>query len=627
MCGIAGLYNFNAEAQHLEVLKEFTDAMVHRGPDGSGYDLLNNERVGLGHRRLSILDLSEAGHQPFYYMDRYCMVYNGEIFNFNTIKSDLISKGYTFRSETDTEVVIAAYDCFGLDCFEKFNGMWALALWDSEKKQLILSRDRYGVKPLYYSQFNQSFAFASETRAFKYLKGFKRQIDPVNYEITLKNNYALEGLGYTIFKDIFQVLPGHYLVIDDHKSIQQKRWYDIREKIKPVTSDYKKQSSEFYTLFRDACRIRLVSDVKVATALSGGLDSSSIYSTVYDILNTESNARTNKDSQLAVSAIFPGLENDERAYVEKAIDYTKGKIEWVTTNTANLIEDIERDTELFDGIANAPITAISAIYKGMKHAGITVSLDGHGVDEMLYGYLYMVYDLWLEALKEQNASEAHAHATTLSGLYYPAYQTAKKNELLSINKQSINNMNRIKWHVKKWLQTSNTDTKLYQPITLPSLSDKPYDFSHFKTKERLLFYEFFQNSLPALLRNFDRAGMMNSVEIRMPFLDYRVVEYVFSLPFESKIGNGFTKRILREAMANKMNEEVRTRTFKVGIASPFEFWAQNHLKKWLYLKVEEMETKDFENYTRILDEYYQTGNKKLLEKVWIEINMKIINKT
>jgi asparagine synthase (glutamine-hydrolysing) len=624
MCGIAGLYNFNAEAQHLEVLKEFTDAMAHRGPDGSGYDLLNNGRVGLGHRRLSILDLTEAGHQPFYYMDKYCMVYNGEIFNFNTIKSDLISKGYTFRSETDTEVVIAAYDCFGLDCFEKFNGMWALALWDSEKKQLILSRDRYGVKPLYYSQFNQSFAFASETRAFKYLKGFKRQIDSVNYEITLKNNYALEGLGYTIFKDIFQVLPGHYLVIDDQQCIQQKRWYDIREKLKPVTSDYKKQSSEFYTLFRDACRIRLVSDVKVATALSGGLDSSSIYSTVFDILNTESNARTNKDSQLAVSAIFPGLESDERAYVEKAIDYTKGKIEWVTTNTANLIEDIERDTELFDGIANAPITAISAIYKGMKNAGITVSLDGHGVDEMLYGYLYMVYDLWLEAIKEQNASEAQAHATTLSGLYYPGYQTAKKNEFLRINKQSINTTNKIKLRIKKLLQKSPTASKLYQPIDLPALSDKPYDFSHFKTKERLLFYEFFQNSLPALLRNFDRAGMMNSVEIRMPFLDYRIVEYVFSLPFESKIGNGFTKRILREAMANKMNEEVRTRTFKVGIASPFEFWAQNYLKKWFESRILKLDIEEQAKYTELLNQYFLNCDKNILEKIWSRLNLELI---
>ena len=624
MCGIAGLYNFNKEVQSIEVLKAFTDAMVHRGPDGSGYDLLNNERVGLGHRRLSILDLTEAGHQPFYYMERYCMVYNGEIFNFNAIKSDLISKGYTFRSETDTEVVLAAYDYFGLACFEQFNGMWALAIWDDHKKQMILARDRFGVKPLYYSKFNQTFAFASETRAFKYLKGFNRQIDEMNYEITIQNNYALEGLGYTIFKDIFQVLPGHYLVIDDQSTIQQKRWYDIREQLRPVPSDYKKQSAEFYELFKDACRIRLVSDVKVATALSGGLDSSSIYSTVFDILNTETNERTNKDSQLAVSAIFPGLESDERAYVEKAIDYTKGKIEWVTTNTANLSEDIEHDTELFDGISNAPITAISAIYKGMRNAGITVSLDGHGVDEMLYGYLYMVYDLWLEALREQNANEAQAHATTLAGLYYPAYQTAKKNELLSINKQSITTINKIKLGVKKMLQKSTTDSKLYQPIALPSLSDKPYDFSDFKTKERILFYEFFQNSLPALLRNFDRAGMMNSVEIRMPFLDYRVVEYIFSLPFESKIGHGFTKRILREAMANKMNEEVRTRTFKVGIASPFEFWAQNYLKEWFESMILKLDIDEQAKFSELLNQYLINKDKNLLEKLWHRLNLELI---
>jgi len=624
MCGIAGIYNFSKESPTLEVLKQFTDSMKHRGPDGAGYEMLNEDKLGLGHRRLSILDLTEAGHQPFYYMDRYCMVYNGEIFNFNDIKNNLISKGYTFKSETDTEVVIAAYDCFGLACFEQFNGMWALALWDKEQKKLILSRDRFGVKPLYYSHYNQSFAFASETRAFKYLKGFNRQIDPVNYEITIKNNYALEGLGYTIFKDIFQVLPGHYLVIDDQSNIQQKRWYDIREKLKPVSTDYKKQSAEFYELFRDACRIRLISDVKVATALSGGLDSSSIYSTVFDILNTESNLRTNKDSQLAVSAIFPGLESDESAYVEKAIDYTKGKIEWVTTDTENLGSDIARDTELFDGIANAPITAISAIYKGMKKAGITVSLDGHGVDEMLYGYLYMVYDLWLDALKEQNAREAQENAIILSGLYYPAYQSQKRKELQTISEQSINTVSRLKLRIKKLLHLYKTDTAHYQPINLPSLSDKPYDFSHFKIKERILFYEFFQNSLPALLRNFDRAGMMNSVEIRMPFLDYRVVEYVFSLPFESKIGKGFTKRILREAMSNKMNEEVRTRTFKVGIASPFEFWAQNYLKEWFETMVLKLDKEEQSKFLELVNQYYKSMNNDLLAQIWHRLNLELI---
>lgn len=624
MCGIAGILSFGAEKPTLEELKQFTDSMIHRGPDGSGYDLLNNGSIGIGHRRLSILDLSEAGHQPFHYLNRYCMVYNGEIFNFNAIKIDLISKGYTFRSETDTEVVIAAYDHYGLACFEQFNGMWALALWDNEKKQLILSRDRFGVKPLYYSRFNQSFAFASETRAFKYLNGFNRQIEPKNYELTIQNNYALEGLGYTIFKDIFQILPGHYMVIEEGSNFQQRRWYDIREKIKTVPSDFRKQSTEFYELFRDACRIRLVSDVKVATALSGGLDSSSIYSTVFDILNTETNERTNKDSQLAVSAIFPGLENDERQYVEKAIDYTNGKIEWVTTDTENLGRDIAHDTELFDGISNAPITAISAIYKGMKKAGITVSLDGHGVDEMLYGYLYMVYDLWLDALQNQNFIEAQDLATNLSGLYYPSYQEDKKREFFQINKQSISRIKKLKLGLKKLLGQSTQNRLAYTPVNLPPLSDKPYDFSDYPNSERILFYEFFQNSLPALLRNFDRAGMMNSVEIRMPFLDYRVVEYVFSLPLRSKIGNGFTKRILREAMVNKMNDEVRTRTFKVGIASPFEYWAQNYLKDWFLQMTLRLDEDEQSKFTELINQYFKSMNNDILVKIWHRFNLELI---
>ena len=173
MCGIAGIYNLNGNAVDLNNLKQFTDAMLHRGPDGAGYELYNNDTLGFGHRRLSILDLSEAGKQPLNYLERYSITFNGEIFNFLEIRNELISNGYKFKTDTDTEVVLAAFNEFGKDCLLKFNGMWALAIWDKKENSLFLSRDRFGVKPLHYIYLpNQLFAFASETIAFKNLEGF-----------------------------------------------------------------------------------------------------------------------------------------------------------------------------------------------------------------------------------------------------------------------------------------------------------------------------------------------------------------------------------------------------------------------------------------------------------------------
>jgi asparagine synthase (glutamine-hydrolysing) len=626
MCGIAGIFNYNSERVEMDVLKTFTDSMLHRGPDGSGYELLNKGTIGLGHRRLSILDLSEAGEQPFYYLDRYCIVYNGEIFNFESIRQELKDKGYHFRSQTDTEVLIAAYDCYGMDCFHLFNGMWAFALWDMKENKLILSRDRFGVKPLYYSCISQQqFVFASETRSFKYLKGFERKVNQAYYELSLKNNYALEGLGYTLFEGIYQLMPGHYMEIREGEVPVQKRWYDIRERVHKIPVSKDEQFRQFYEIFRDACRIRLISDVPVATALSGGLDSTSIYSTVNDILKTGQYERISKESQVAVSAIFPGLENDEKEYVDKAINFTQGKIKWVITDTRHLTADIEKDTELYDSISNAPVSAISAIYKGMKKEGITVSLDGHGADEMLYGYLYMVYDLWSMAIEKMDRGKAKVYSEILAGLYHPEHQKKQVETFEKMNRELLSPLRRLKSGLKQMMLMNQKDQRQYLPPELPSLSDKPYDFSGKPAEERMLYFEFFQNSLPALLRNFDRAGMMNSVEIRMPFLDYRVVEFIFSLPMESKIGGGFTKRILREVMKGRMDETIRKRTYKVGIGSPFQYWADHYIKDWLYQKVGELEENEGVHYRTLLDKYYSENRMADLEAVWCRINLKLIN--
>ena len=210
MCGISGIWHFKNKVNQ-QIIKPFNNALKHRGPDGEGYYFDNESNLSLGHRRLSILDLSDRGRQPMNYLNgRYCITYNGELFNFIELKEELQRKGYTFFSNTDTEIIPAAYDYWGIDCLNKFNGMWAFAIWDRKSKSLFLARDRFGVKPIFYlHQPGSMFAFASETIAFKYLPGYVRKINKSNLAAAIKDSFLLEGSGHTIFQDIFQIMPGH----------------------------------------------------------------------------------------------------------------------------------------------------------------------------------------------------------------------------------------------------------------------------------------------------------------------------------------------------------------------------------------------------------------------------------
>jgi asparagine synthase (glutamine-hydrolysing) len=552
---------------------------------------------------------------------RYWMTYNGEIFNFIEVREELQQLGHVFKSDTDTEVILAAYAQWGKACLDKFNGMWAFAIWDEQEQQLFLARDRFGIKPLYYvHRPNHFFAFASETRAFKFLVGFKREIDEELLKINLQDSYALEGLGYTPFKNIVQLLPGHCMVIRKGDEPKQKRWWHIVDNLhKEVPSTLEAQAEMFYKLFRDACRIRLISDVPVATALSGGLDSSAVYSVVYDILQKESLGRVNKDSQRAFSAIFPGLPQNEKEYADAAASFVGGKVNYIETDFDNLAQTLAKETELCDFISTSPITAISAVYKGMRENGITVSMDGHGVDEMLYGYRDMAYSLYNYSLWQGSKAEAESYSSIIANMYHPDAQAAQQAKFQKEINEKVNRENHILYKIKRLIKP-NANSKEFLPVNLPSLSDRPYNFNNKSLPERMVYHEFFLHTLPALLRNFDRASMINSVEIRMPFMDWRLVTYVFSLPTSSKIGQGFTKLLVREAMKGKMDESVRTRTFKVGIGSPVDYWFNGALKDWVMDSIKESKQKEE------LYKAYQTGglSAQQVRDIWMGINVEMI---
>jgi asparagine synthase (glutamine-hydrolysing) len=362
MCGIAGIWRFK-DVLPKDTLVRFTDSLSHRGPDGAGYELLHQDALGFGHRRLSILDLSEAGKQPMTCANgRFWMVFNGEVFNFLTLRAELIAKGYKFQSNTDSEVILAAYQEWGAACLHRFNGMWALAIWDEHKNELFLARDRFGIKPLYY-HFNkhQGFSFSSETRSFKFLNGFNRTISERLLQLSYENEYALEGLGYTIFDDIFQLLPGHYITVKKGDSIvQQRRWWSIEDRKIGIPMDITDRIAKFDELFEDSCKLRLQSDVPLATALSGGLDSTSVYAKVSKLLNHGGLDRVNANSQSAFTAVFPGLRNDETSYAEEAAQYLNQTINKVEIPDANIVSVLKKDTEIADYIGR-PISSITAV--------------------------------------------------------------------------------------------------------------------------------------------------------------------------------------------------------------------------------------------------------------------------
>jgi asparagine synthase (glutamine-hydrolysing) len=638
MCGISGIYNLNNNPVSLETLKRFTDSMVHRGPNGAGYELFDNETLGLGQRRLSILDLSEAGKQPMSYADgRYWITYNGEIFNFIEVREELQQLGHAFKSDTDTEVILAAYAQWGKACLDRFNGMWAFAIWDKQEKILFLARDRFGIKPLYYTFINYSIAFASETIAFKNLDGFKRNINGDRLKEIVENSLAHEGLGLTIYDNIYQILPGHTLTIQKGKPLpKQKRWYDIRAKIiKGNTNTYEQNVKIFYDLFENACKIRMRSDVPLASALSGGLDSSSVYSMVHHIsAKSNSNNRQATQCKKAITAVFPGTEMDEKQYAEVVAEKW-GKENWVciSNNMNHLAQEIEQVTTKFDTIAGTPMNAITKIYEGVRNEQVIVSLDGHGVDEMLFGYRYMLDKLFYYYLEIGSIEKAILVKEVLVNLYHESNRESVSKRLGSLISQVEKNKNSLKGKLKSLLNPTKPKVDLIKiPNESNQLSDDLYHFEAFPYEQQILLNDFFIYSLPTYLRDFDRASMQHSVEVRMPFMDYRLVEFCFQLPIEHKLGMGYTKRILRDAVKEIVPKSIVERTYKVGIGSPLVSWFNNELNNYsqellstgeLDLFLKELNFQDKSVYLEQLQN--KTLTDALAVQLWQAINYKTIN--
>ena len=593
MCGIAGIWHLNKKPLAREKLVRFTDSLSHRGPDDGSYWIDRSLCLGLGHRKLTILDPSSLSNQPMSFAnDRYKIVYNGEVFNFPELKRELELRNYQFRTRTDTEVIVAAYDCWGTDCLNKFNGMWAFAIWDELKQSLFLARDRFGIKPLYYLyKPNDVFAFASETYAFKFLERFDREFNKQHLALNIADSFSLEANGHTIFNNIFQIVPGHYLEINATSTqLTQKRWWSTLTTTTKPPDDYTEQVEYFRELFFDAIRLRIPKDAPVASALSGGLDSSSVYCGIYHVMNQRGTHNRISDSkQKAFVATFPGTSIDERCFAEQVIEFTSGKVEYIPPDFSNLPQKIKDSTLLFDSIYLTPMLPTCEVYRAMNKMNIRISMDGHGADEMLFGYSSMMETVMKSKYNGSLRPENDILETMLN-MHSPDDRDLIKKQLINNSNQEIRSgiksiakkilPHGLKQFLTKYLIAGNK-FGIYVGERPCSLTDEPYNIDNLSPEERIPFQTFHTTLLPTILRNFDRSSMQSSIEIRMPFMDYRLVSFIFSLPFTSKVSEGYSKRIVRDAMKGIIPDTIRTRKWKVGFNAPMVEWFSEEMKEFI----------------------------------------------
>jgi len=598
MCGIAGIWRFKEKVEENEI-RVFTDSMYHRGPDGAGYKVFEKDNLALGHRRLSILDVSEAGKQPMSYAnERYWLTFNGEVYNFIELRNELRSLGYNFVSDTDSEVVLAAFVKWGKHCFAKFNGMWAIALWDSSEKQLLVCRDRFGVKPLHYTYLqNELFAFASETVAFKHLKNYKRLFDQTNLLRAMHAHNVLEPAGETIYENIKQLLPGSFMVIKNSRIVEQTQWWKTLDNLPTVSSNFETQKEEFFQLLSSACKLRLRSDVPVASALSGGIDSTAVYCMLAHVMKSNKDGRVPHDWQRAFSISFPGSDIDERKYIESVLKQTNGSGTIIEPKNDDLVKELEASTSMSDFISGTPLPCLTYVYKAMHQNGIVVSMDGHGVDEYIYGYQSSV----ISALMNAYLNDDQAYAMNIEDTLVQMNFTGKGQEAIAKAKARAKQLKELKGNYtsklkgyvkammpgtfqKKYTITGFSPGEFYRTTFVKPAMFENVNSVHQRNKnlgEQQLLEEFHYEDLPYNLRDFDRGAMQHQIEIRMPFMDYRLVTYTMALPQKSKLNHGLTKYILRESLKGIMPEDIRTRKLKIGLGSPIKDWFNGPLNAYL----------------------------------------------
>jgi len=554
MCGICGIiFKDKSRSVDESMLMRMRDSLFHRGPDDAGVYLKGN--VGLGARRLSILDLSANGHMPMSASDgRFWIVYNGEVYNFAELRSDLIAQGVSFRSNSDTEVLLYLYQRYGPQMLQRCNGMFAIAIWDTLEETLFLARDRMGVKPLYYASRSDGLYFASEEKAF-FATGFRAEFD---------ESRALELLFFryvagekTPYKGVQRLLPGHYLLYR-HGEVNIKRWYCLAEKIDPNLGLRSKAeaSRQFTELFDDSIRLRRISDVPVGSLLSGGLDSSSMTATMAQQAGAGISTFTVR---------FADAAYDEGRYAKELTARWNLDYQELYLPPAELPEMLRRATHFLDEpIVHGHDPHLLAISRMAKQK-VTVLLSGEGADEIMAGYVR--YLLFRYPQRLMNAISAFSN-----GL--------ERTRLLPRRMQKVAQLLKFKSPNDRLVYSSAE--LLPHQFDLQSIPDLEYRYQIAEEAQKaysdplrqVMYYE--QHTyLQSLLDRNDRMTMGASIECREPFLDYRLVEWAANLPAQLMYANGTGKAVMRDAMRARLPRSILKHK-KWGFGVPWQAYLRGN---------------------------------------------------
>lgn len=547
MCAIAGIYGFKNDS----LLKTFSQHLIHRGPDGEGF--FRSETASLVSRRLAIIDV-KSGQMPIYNEDKsLVVVYNGEIYNFRELREELVKAGHTFKTKSDTEVIVHGYEQWGDECFGRLNGMFAVALYDTRKKRLILARDHFGIKPLYYAITpDKHVIFASEIKPLIY-SGLiaKKPNERILYRYLRYRVH--DDTDETFFEGVYKLMPGQMMVLKGN-SIQKNFFSHLEDELRdmaPKHESHHHMVKNFSDRLTESVRMRLISEVPVGTCLSGGLDSSTIAAIVNKLLKENvSEAASVGKSQNTFSAVFPGSVNDEEKYIDDVLKAHK-------TITSHKVypkpEEFFEDLEDFVKTQEEPTisTGPYAQYKVMQtaHEHVKVLLDGQGADEMLAGYLpyYFVY------LRQLQNSRNFGRLLT---------EVVSSRDVLA---------KYLGLKLRRKFKKSISPLTLLNPSFRRAHKGETFETENANLKNRLI-EDIFYNSLQSLLRYEDKNAMRFSLEGRVPFLDVNLVRYLFSLPDTAIIKHGWNKSVLRNAVKDLLPQSITKRRNKIGFTTPEEEW-------------------------------------------------------
>ena len=612
MCGIYGIWQLNHAPVNLSDVQQATTLLRHRGPDDEGYLLVNTQSgqtvscggketaaelglpfveqhfgqpfdLALGFRRLAILDLSPAGHQPMPSADgRYWLIYNGEIYNYIELRAELMQCGHSFRSGSDTEVILAAYQQWGATCLSRFNGMWAFALWDSHERQLFLTRDRFGIKPLYFHYTEDTFVFASEIKALVGRHGLPFAPDGAAIYRYLTGNLLPGGqTGRTFFNNIQSLSPGHWMTIQPEGMTRQRFW-SLPHSQPASQASPDALVEEYRYLFSDAVRLRLRSDVAVGTSLSGGLDSSAIVCTINRLISDEGLSGDQIGRrQKTFSAIYEteGRYN-EASHIRQVLDISSAEGIFTYPSANRLRQELDdliwHQEEPFG--TTSPF-AQWCVMKAVRGRDVTVLLDGQGADEALAGYQPLgqfLGDLLRAGQIRQALAEAQAVQATTGA---SAATSLLKGLACQLPSNWIDRLRRRQLQEQADLAILSADFRQqFEPL---GLVDEKFPWSAHQTLDDHLRHLLLETRLPHLLRHEDRNSMAFSIEARVPFLDVRLVEFTFTQAANLRIREGWTKWILRRAMNGRLPDSIVWRRDKVGFETPQNDWLQQLIRSGL----------------------------------------------